>query len=142
MRIPRAKVSAASSAEQLGSASVIFSDVHQGLAAGPSMKTRRDEWSSGSGSNESEYISSDSSSSGYREEIERRVITDVTRTEYRKTINADVHKNATAQFHVYPPGAAATVTDGSKSALTSTKITEGSQRVSLPFKIQFSRDSF
>uniref|UniRef100_A0A914WTS8 EGF-like domain-containing protein n=1 Tax=Plectus sambesii TaxID=2011161 RepID=A0A914WTS8_9BILA len=51
------------------------------------------------------YDSASETSSDYtmREEIERRVTTDVTKSETRKTVTADVHGHATAQFHVYPP---------------------------------------
>lgn len=51
------------------------------------------------------FDSTSESSSEYtiREEIERRVTTDVMKTETRKTITtADVH-GTTAEFHVYPP---------------------------------------
>jgi len=51
------------------------------------------------------FDSSSQSSSEYtiREEVERRITTDVTKTETRKTVTADVHDSATAHFHVYPP---------------------------------------
>ncbi|KHN76197.1 Transmembrane cell adhesion receptor mua-3 [Toxocara canis] len=54
---------------------------------------------------EDAYDATSESSSEYtiREEVERRVITDVTKTETRKTVTtADVH-GTTAEFHVYPP---------------------------------------
>ncbi len=62
----------------------------------------------------SSYDTTSESSSDYtvREEVERRVITDVTKSEIRKTTTADVHgagggqqqqQLATAEFHVYPP---------------------------------------
>uniref|UniRef100_A0A183EGG8 Ankyrin n=1 Tax=Gongylonema pulchrum TaxID=637853 RepID=A0A183EGG8_9BILA len=52
------------------------------------------------------YDSTSQSSSEYtvREEVERRVITDVTKKETKKTLTtADVHGSTTAEFHVYPP---------------------------------------
>lgn len=52
------------------------------------------------------YDSTSQSSSEYtvREEVERRVITDVTKKETKKTLTtADVHGTTTAEFHVYPP---------------------------------------
>uniref|UniRef100_F1KPJ6 Transmembrane cell adhesion receptor mua-3 n=1 Tax=Ascaris suum TaxID=6253 RepID=F1KPJ6_ASCSU len=54
---------------------------------------------------EDAYDATSESSSEYtiREEVERRVITDVTKTETRKTVTtADIH-GTTAEFHVYPP---------------------------------------
>lgn len=51
------------------------------------------------------YDSTSQSSSEYtiREEVQRHVITDVTRKETKKTLTtADVH-DTTAEFHVYPP---------------------------------------
>lgn len=98
IKIPRAKLtSGASTVERDGSDSVIFSDVHHALPPGSSIKMRGTRYS------DSESCSTTSSDYTLREEIERRVITDTKRTETSKTITAEIHKDATAEFHVYPP---------------------------------------
>ncbi|VDN55231.1 unnamed protein product [Dracunculus medinensis] len=93
--IPRAKLKGGSNDDRQAQSAVIASRLNNYLDEGLRIpRAHLDNFDSTSESS-SEYT--------IREEIERRVTTDVMKTETRKTITtADVH-GTTAEFHVYPP---------------------------------------
>lgn len=100
----------ANSVEQMAGRSEILSDVHHALPAGTTVKTRS-RWT-GSGS-EYDSASNSGSEASWVEHTERRVITDVTRSETTRVggsaaASAIMDSSATAEFRIYPPALAST----------------------------------